>query len=295
MRGKWFATVIVLIFSSVCFYPGRILADEVREEKKVFLEMDFDFTSGDYGGDVTTDAYIYTFIIGGYPSPRTDIHVSIPYVFQNNSLATSSGNIHFGTQDSSVSTMAGTGSGSGTGTGGTGTATDPAATLAASQDSQSGLGDIALSLGYIVQFEGAYVPQTRIYVEGQVPTGDDDKGLGTGTYAIKGGVELFKWVGHLTMFGNGAYTYQEEDSDFGLKSYWSYEAGLGYWVTDRLRPGFSLWGATEPADGAGELLEAKATLDFRTSVDSNLGLYFMKGLATSSPDYGAGCFIYWNF
>jgi len=272
--------------------PFVASAAEEQEFKRVFLEMDFDFTSGNYGSDVTTDAYIYTFIIGAYPSRRTDFHISIPYVFQNNSYATSSGNIHIGVQDATVSPMAGSGTGQDAAGSGSGTTT---LASTASSDSQNGLGDITLSLGYILLFEGSYGPQVRAYLEGQVPTGDEEKGLGTGAYAVKGGLELFKGIGSFTFFGNGAYIYQEEDPVLALKNYWSYEGGVGYWLTDRLRPGMSIWGATEPADGTGSLLEGKITLDYRTTVDSSAGIYFLKGLATGSPDYGAGCFFFWNF
>lgn len=288
---------LFLTFLATLALPSGLWASEKISRPDIYLELDFDFTSGDYGTGTTTDSYVYTLLLGAYLGERWDMQVSAPYIYQNNSYATSSGNIHFGSRVPGTAIVSPQANGDMSGPGGIdgGGGMDPAAGTTDVNESQSGLGDMALTLGYILLFEGQGVPQLRAYVEGQLPTGDEDKGLGTGGYGVEGGLELFKWVGPFSVLGSGAHTWQEDRSDLGLKDYWSYEIGLGYALTERLRPGVSLWGATEPAEGSGDLLEGKVQLSYRTGADTALGAYFMKGLATASPDSGAGLFFFWNF
>ncbi|MGE4580051.1 MAG: transporter [Desulfuromonadales bacterium] len=301
---------ILLTFLLIFACSPNSWASEKSAGKNLYLELDFDFTSGDYGSDTTTDSTVYTLLLGAYLGDRWDVQISAPYIYQNNSYVTTSGSIHYGSRmagSPQVSPLAngdgvggtgGDGTGGMGGTGGDGTSgMDPTTTTTTTdvRESQSGLGDMTLTLGYILHFEGRASPQVRAYAEGQLPTGDEDKGLGTGGYGVEGGLELFKWTGPFSLLGKGAYTWQEDRSDLGLKNYWSYEVGLGYALTDRLRPGLSLWGATEPAEGIGNLLEGKVQLHYRTGETSAIGAYVMKGLATASPDSGVGVFIFWNF
>jgi len=293
---KLLSCFLFLAFLATLAWPAGLWASETNSRQNIYLELDFDFTSGDYGTDTTTDSTVFTLLLGAYLGERWDIQVSVPYVYQNNSYATSSGNIHFGSRMVGTATVSPQANGDGmSGPGADGGGMEPVDTTTNVNESQSGLGDMALTLGYILLFQDQRAPQVRAYVEGQLPTGDEDKGLGTGGYGVEGGLELFKWMGPFSVLGSGAYTWQEDRSDLGLKNYWSYEVGLGYALTERLRPGVSLWGATEPAEGSGELIEGKVQLNFRTGDDSAIGAYFMKGLATASPDYGAGLFFFWDF
>ena len=290
---------VLLTFLVILTCSSSSWASEKNARKNIYLELDFDFTSGDYGSDTTTDSTVYTLLLGAYLGNRWDVQIAAPYIYQNNSYVTTSGNIHYGSRMTAAPQVSPLANGDGMGgTGGDGTGgMDPTTTTTTTDvnESQSGLGDMTLSLGYILIFEGKASPQVRAYAEGQLPTGDEDKGLGTGGYGVEAGLELFKWAGSFSLLGKGGYTWQEDRSDLGLKNYWSYEVGLGYALTDRLRPGLSLWGATEPAEGVGHLLEGKVQLNYRTGETSAIGVYVMKGLATASPDSGAGVFVFWNF
>lgn len=291
--------LVLLTFLVILACPTGLLASEENTRQNIYLELDFDFTSGDYGTDTTTDSYVYTLLLGAYLGSRWDVQLSAPYIYKSNSYLTTSGNVYYGSrmtgtpQVGQLANGDGMGGSGGDGTGGTTDTTTT--TMTDVKESQSGFGDMSLSLGCILLFENQTSPQVRAYVEGLLPTGDEDKGLGTGGYGVEGGFELFKWVGPFSLLGSGAYTWQEDSSDIGLKEYWSYEVGLGYALTDRLRPGLSLWGATEPAEDVGSLLEGKAQLSYRTGSSSAIGVYVMKGLATSSPDMGTGFFFFWNF
>ena len=91
--------------------------------------------------------------------------------------------------------------------------------------SESGLGDITLKVGYILLPEKDYLPQVRPIAFVKFPTADKNKALGTGEFDEGFSVEVSKWFGDWNPFAEAGYTVQGKSSQLALKNYLAYNAG----------------------------------------------------------------------
>lgn len=258
--------------------------------KSASVGLGFEFTSGDYGTNTRTNAVFAPLMIAVSPTERWDISLEIPYVSQNNT------NVIAGQfrqmQGAQMNAVAMTGLSQGNGMGGSSfrsaANTDPAA-------SQGGLGDITLRVGYVLAEESNRTPQVRPNIFVKFPTADKDKGLGTGEFDEGVALELSKWFGDWYAFVEPGYALQGKSADLPLKNYATFNAGAGYQLTDAFRPMFILKGSTSRADGASSQLEARLKLMYQFTQNIGLEGYLAKGLTDSSPDYGVGTALFYEF
>ena len=248
-------------------------------QSRFALGLAFDFASGDYGTGITSDTATTSLIVGHYPTDRLDIELTIPYLYQTGS-STTSGGIRFGVPRGEEVTMGPPQFGS-----------DARET----EDSRQGLGDLLLSVGYILLPESAATPQVRTTAFVKFPTADETEGLGTGEYDFGGGVTLAKWIDRVYLFGGATAVFPGEGAGLGLKDFQTYEAGAGRLIGEKLLPSVSLWGATAPSAESSSLLEARAKLSYQLSASTGLLGYLAAGLADNSPDYAAGGSLFFNF
>jgi hypothetical protein len=260
---------------------------------KLGVEIGFDFASGDYGTSTTTDSYSIPLKVRYTPTSRLGFELTIPYIYQNNSNTLYAGGIRYNVMPRQMA--AASAAAQAMGPGGAGAGTGSSTVGYDVSDSASGLGDITLTGGYVLVPEAADVPQVRPLVYVKFPTGDKNNGLGTGELDFGGGLSLSKWFGPWNLFGESRYIVQGSNDALGLKNYVTYEGDLGYAISRYLFPQLVLWGATAPADNTSSLLEAKAVLNYRWSPVAGGSVYVLKGLATSSPDYGFGLSFFRNF
>jgi hypothetical protein len=101
-------------------------------------------------------------------------------------------------------------------------------------------------------------------------------------------VDVVKWFGDLLATGEAFYNYQGKAPDLGLLDYFSYTAGLGWQVSNTLRPMVLVKGATSPSHVSGDLLEGRIRLLWALTPAASLDLFTSRGIAASSPDYGGG-------
>jgi hypothetical protein len=255
-------------------------------EQRFSLGLGFEFATGDYGTDLTTDSYRVPLTLSYYPSDRIDLALEIPYIYQSAGTTVSLGGMRF-------PGASGTGSGM-DGRGGSGMMGDFGA--ASSDDtedrteSRSGLGDITLTAGYILMEESAAIPLVRPIGYVKFPTADEDEGLGTGEFDFGGGLSLAKWFGRWSTYIEGMYIAPGSSADFEPDNYWTYQGSLGYRFTDHLSSGVALSGATAAFDGAPDALEAKARINYWISERASLGGYVAKGLSDGSPEFGMGIY-----
>jgi len=297
----------VLVGLLIVLLPAAAFAGD----GKYAIGIGFDYYTGDYGTSEDTDSYSIPLTINYYPTDRWDFQLEIPYVHVSSSSTLRIGDIQVpvdnppGAGDGTGSgngSGSGTGSGTGLGTGSTGvgslainTLADDTTTYAGISDSQSGLGDSTLSFGYIVVMETDSTPEIRPNAYIKIPTGDEDKGLGTGEFEYGVGVDVSRWWDDWFTYVEAAYNFQNGDEDWGLKDYPEAGVGVGYSLTKYLFPVVSLWGASAPSDESSSLLEATLELNILTSKSVSMQIYGTKGLADSSPDYGVGGSIFWLF
>ena len=249
-----------------------------------------EFATGDYGTGITTDSVTIPLTIDVYPTKRLEFELIIPFLYQSNSFTTSAGGVRFG-RNGSGGILFGKGA-NGNGAGG---AFAAAIFSGDANRSQSGLGNISLKSGYIVLEEGAVAPQVKPILYVEFPTADRDKGLGTGEFVTGLGVAVDKWFGSWQAYLEGIYNFQGSSDLYALKDFFSYEAGLGYQITDRFLSNLALLGATKPVEGASDLLEARVKLAYRLSAKSRIEGYLAAGLTNGSPDFGTGVAAFYAF
>jgi hypothetical protein len=294
----------MLVISVCC---GPVSATEVLPHKQsdFSISLGAEFASGDYGTNTTTESVYMPLILTWFPTERIDIGVEVPYIYQNNANVTTS--LYQNNQTTpiakNVTKFGGPGGGPGGGPAvtklggpGGGPAVGKTASAAGSSGSSvAGLGDIILRLGVIALFEGDKVPQLRPSLFVKLPTASTSDGLGTGEFDAGGGLEATKWFGNVILTGEALYNYQGRVDGFGLKNYLSYTAGLGYQVTDSVRPMLLLKGATAPSSFSGDLLEARLQLLWDMTQTTALDMFVSHGITDSSPEYGAGIATVYTF
>lgn len=262
----------------------------------VSVGLGVDFATGDYGTGLTTDSVAVPLIVDIYPTKRLEFELVIPYLYQSNSYTVAAGGIRF--RNNGYAAYGGSLLGyglNGNGSGGSTAGLLYALSVDDASRSQSGLGNISLKAGYVVLEEGTFAPQVKPMLYVEFPTADKDKGLGTGEFVTGVGASLDKWFGSWRAYAEGMYNFQGSSDLYDLKDFFSYEAGVGYQVTDRFQSNLALLGATEPAEGASDLLETRVKITYRLSGRGSLEGYLAAGLTSGSPDFGAGVAAFYDF
>ena len=279
------AALIALLF------PGALQAAPTTYS----ASLGFEYATGKYGTGIRTDSVYAPVTLSVFPSDRLDFSVEVPYVYQSTSSVVARefmGMRQATTTGTTTAAAAMTGPGAGMGTG-PGPRTN--ASAANADSAESGLGDVILRAGYILFQEGDLLPSVRPNFALKLPTADENKFLGTGAFDESFGLELAKWFGEWLTDVEGGYTFQGHSSVTDVKDYFYYTAGVGYQLTDRLRPMLILKGSTPPVEGAVGKLETRLRLKWQFAEHAGLDGYLAKGLTDSSPDYGTGLAVYYDF
>jgi hypothetical protein len=260
----WGAIVVVALF---------VVSPSFAAAKKFSVGLGVDVATGDYGTDTTTDSVRVPLTVDYFASDRLDFELVVPYLYQSNSNTILAGGMRFPFERRSGMRQTAFNAG----------------------DSQGGLGDTTLTAGYLIQTETETRPSLRPLVYLKFPTGDEDKGLGTGEFDIGAGLGAVKWFGPWYTFAEGRYIFQGSNSDLGLKDYGTLEGEVGYRVRKDFLPTFSLWWSSPPADDASDILEARLNGTYLVSDDVYLKGYLGKGLTSDAADYGAGLAVFYSF
>ena len=303
-RWKMFYCLMVVS----CMSPAAL----ARGEGPTFsLGVGFEVASGKYGTGTSADSIYLPVTLAIYPTQRLGFSLEIPYVYQsssavNTTVFTGSGARIMAGMRKQAAAMTGSPGGSGPAGGGTqgppgtsGMSGTPGsmstATTARSNESHGGLGDITAKAGYVLVPEGDLVPRVRPYVFVKFPTADRDNALGTGEFDEGFAVEFSKLLGNWYFFAEAGYTFQGTSPLLPLKDYLSYSAGTGYIVGERFLPMFVLKGSGAPVEGADDLLEMRIKLKYLATSQTGIEGYVAKGVTRSTPDYGSGLAIFYDF
>ena len=274
VRFPQFLSASALLLLTLVLIPGG--ANAAASAKQFALGLGVNYASGDYGTDTTTRSVRVPLTLDYFPTEHLDFELIVPFLYQSNGSTTASGGMHFPT---------------GRGRGGA----MQSSTTSSSSSSQSGLGDITLTTGYLLQKETATRPGIRPLLYLKFPTGDKDKGLGTGEFDIGAGIGLVKWFGPWYSFAEGRYIFQGSNAALGLKDYATFEGEVGYLVSKRFLPSLDLWWSTPPADAASDQVEARLKGNYWLTETVRLEPYIAKGLSSQSADYGAGLALFFLF
>lgn len=263
------------------------------------LGLGFEVASGDYGTGTSTESVYLPLTIAAYPTKRLGFSVEIPYVYQSSSAVNTTVFTGPGGQMAGVRKDAAAMTPGGNGTPGAMAAGTPGqmstATSARATQSYGGLGDITLKGGYVLVEEADLVPRVRPYLFVKLPTADRDRALGTGEFDEGLAVEFSKFMGNWFSFAETGYTFQGNSDLIPLKNYLSYQAGTGYVFGDRFLPMLIAKGSTAPVEGASHVLELKLKLKYMATQRTGIEGFVAKGVTRSSPDYGSGVAVFYDF
>jgi len=274
------SSVMLFSFASAAFAGDTLLS----------IGLGFDFATGKYGSGSTTDSIAAPLTIRAYPIERLELELILPYIYQSNGSTTAAGMLRFRNGRGGSGSRGGNGTVSWSGNGQSQGAAD-----SDSSGSRSGLGDMTLKAGYPLLEEGKLYPRMVPEVSFRFPTGDEEKGLGTGEFAAGVGMEVSKWFGEWYLYGEGIYNFQDSSDDLALKDYLGYEAGVGFQVTDRFRPTLLVIGATSPSEFSTAIAEVRGKVNYRLTGRASLEAYLATGIADDSPDFGTGAAIFYDF
>ncbi|OHB33446.1 MAG: hypothetical protein A2X84_08425 [Desulfuromonadaceae bacterium GWC2_58_13] len=251
------------------------------------LGIGFDYETGDYGTDSNSDFISVPLYLDVYPSDRLDLELIVPYVYLR-------------TEDEGVATVlyrtpSGYTGSAVRGRNRTTTETDDSTVSTNNHTSESGLGDITLTAGYIVVKESQTTPQVRPTLYLKFPTADEDKGLGTGEFDYGPGLTLSKWLGDWHLFAEGLYVVQGDSGLYETKDYFSYNGGVGHQFNEKVYGAVQVLGATAPADGADDSLEGQLKWVWRLAPDIALEGYFGTGFSDGSADFSSSVAVFFDF
>jgi hypothetical protein len=240
-----------------------------------------EISHGDYGSNADATVVTLPVLLAVNPMASVDMTFELPMVF----LASRSGS-------GVVVTPSG---GGGRGRGANSVTTTSTSAVTSTTVTEAGLGDISLSAGWSVLQDSDTTPKIRPTLYLKAPTGDKERGLGTGTFEAGPGFSVSKWLSDFQLFAEGAYIFQDSNSVYQGKNYVSYSAGGGLQATDRLFVSLYAKGSSVRVDGGMAPVEGRLKLNFLQSRRVAWELYALAGFTDASPAAGGGLSVMYQF
>lgn len=154
---------------------------------------------------------------------------------------------------------------------------------------ESGLGDVLLIGRYFLytESEGGVMPSITVSGRIKAPTADRDRGLGTGEWDEGAGLGLSKLLtDKLVGLADVGYTIIGNPPGADLRNQWSYDVGLGYYLSSRLLASVYYEEARSLVSGFENPRDIFAALGWRLTQDFRLNAGVEKGLSNGAPEYG---------
>jgi hypothetical protein len=236
------------------------------EDRILKFSTGVDYSSGDYGDVIdTTILYVpFTFTYEQYP---LTFKITIPWL-----EIEGPGNV-IGGGDAGV--VIGGGS--------------------ATKTTESGMGDIWTSLAYSVEAIPADWFYLDLIAKVKLPTGDDDRGLGTGERDWTLQADFFKSLGKFSPLATVAYKIKGDPPGFKLDNVWYLSVGGAYQFSDQTSAGATIdfqEAATETSDDAFELF---GYVTHKLTPAWSVTAYGYGGFTDGSPDEGVGLQIGYRY
>jgi len=163
------------------------------------------------------------------------------------------------------------------------------------ETTESGIGDTVLAATYSALTE----PQSKFGLDLtgklKLPTGDENRGLGTGSVDETLQAELYKSIDRFTVFGTFGYTFFGHSDVVELQNAAHAEVGASTRVNPTDSVGASLYGRQAVVEGGEPQRELTVFWNRRVAKAQRLQAYFLVGLADGSPDVGIGASMLFSF
>lgn len=286
-RERWLVGVRYLVVMGIWLLAGAAGAEADDTEHRlgqgvtVAAGIGFDLTHGDYGDGADATAVTMPVTVAINPSETVDLTLQIPLVYQTSRVGSS-----FVVYPSG---------GAGRRRNAPNVAQGAISTTSTSTVSEAGLGDINLSAGWAVVHEGNLIPRIRAAAYLKLPSGDKDRGLGTGTFEGGPGLSVSKWFGDVQLFVDGSYILQDSTDSYQGRNYLSYSVGGGLQATDRLFVSLYAKGSSSRVDGGTAPVEGRLKVNFLQSRRVSWEVYGLAGFTEASPAVGGGLLVLYQF
>ena len=229
----------------------------------------FDFSSGEYGGDATTDITYIPFN-AKYQNDRFALKLTIPWV----SMSSEDSNV-VGGGGSNVIVL------------------DSGEEINGVEgETNSGLGDIVLSatsFAYEGDENNPLIPMVDLTGKIKFPTADEEKDLGTGQtdYALE--TDLTWFTTTTAIFTTLGYKFMGSPDTYELNNVAYGSLGVAYQIHSSLSTGLMYDVKQASTDSGTDSSEATGYVNYKLSDDLNFLFYGVKGFSDGSADYGIGC------
>ncbi|MBF6023921.1 transporter [Lysobacter niastensis] len=257
---------------------GLLAAGAAQAGDGFSLGIGADYSSGDYGSDVTTEIFSVP-VNGKYVSGNWTFKGSLPWLDVTGDPNVLPG---LGRVDNNNPNGRGRGNGNGNGNG---NAPPPTPEPVTEDGSASGIGDLRLSAAYAFDTGGPLGVDLTGNVK--IATADEDKSLGTGANDYGVALDLYRDFDGTMLFGGVSYT-MLGDSDFiDVDAVGGANAG----VSQRIGSGNLgvMYDYRQAAsDDSDDRSEVIGFYGFGAGANGRMQLYGSAGLSDGSPEWGAG-------
>jgi hypothetical protein len=152
----------------------------------------------------------------------------------------------------------------------------------------SGLGDTVGSATYTAYYDRSSMLGLDLTGRVKLPTGDEDKGLGTGSIDESVQADLYKTWDRVTLFGDVGYTFFGHSDVYQLQNAANYGVGFSTKMNATDSVGLSLDARQAVTPGGPPQRELTAFWNRHVEKQGRLQAYVLFGLANGSPDWGVG-------
>jgi hypothetical protein len=232
-------------------------------EPDVSFSTGLEYSSGGYGGTEDIEE-LYVPVSGVFYFDRIAVGITVPYLSVRAPL---------GTVDPGGEPVPGSGD----------------------IDTQSGLGDVLIGMT-VYDVLRDYDRGIALDITGKIKLGsaDPDKGLGTGEEDYLLRADLYKFFDRFTLMGSGGYKVRGDPAGVDLMNTWLGSVGGSYLVNDGVRLGLVYDYRESSLQDGDDISELTLYSSLRLSDTWDLQFFAFSGFSDSSPDWGAGIYVYIN-
>lgn len=163
------------------------------------------------------------------------------------------------------------------------------------ETTESGIGDTTLAATYGALYEPRSAFGLDLTAKLKLPTGDENRGLGTGSTDETLQAEMYRAIDRYTAFGTFGYTFFGHSDVVDLQNAAFAELGALTKISSTDSVGGSLYGRQRVVEGGAPQRELTFFWNRRVAKAQRLQAYFLVGLADGSPDVGIGASALFSF
>lgn len=247
-----------------------LAAGSARAADGVSLGVGVDYSSGDYGSDITTDILSVP-VTAKYATDNWTFKASLPWMHV-------SGNPNVVPGLGQVVNENPNGRGR---HGGVPPVTEPTASGTA-----SGIGDLRVAATY--SFDTGGPLGIDLTANAKLATADENKGLGTGANDYGLAVDLYRAFGAATVFGGVGYTVLGDSTYIDVNNVVNVNVGSSWHVGDRGSVGAMYDWRQSASNDFDPRSEITGFYSVATGAAGKVQVYAVAGLSDGSPDWGGG-------